>query len=593
MTDQIAPEATKVRFTPGTAVAFVGANVAGLIADDSRSDLVKQVWSASQDDASLDDLLELLAATGVRTLPSIGLVEITGSDVRVLVRGEVAALFEPMYTGRVIAVQGDRVHSWVEHAESDVGGVHLHLADDLTELGPFETTGGLFPASRIGVVFTAVDYPIVSPVVTSLGAAPPQPAVEVNKPPTPLTWSFPVPPGPASPSGPTPPPLVSIPVPAPDVSTPAEVLDSSGVDPSETPGAPDDTADVEPITDESPDDLAAEPAPTDDLDDSADQAADPAGEDDVDRNTLVSPFDDLAAGDDGDVLQGDESSVLGQAPAAQIVPAVSSMSPGAVAIDDEPAAVGVAADQNAQQDPAQVDDYDALFGATQFRTVEDAAVRADEASATGTEPPQLIESAPGPDGQSSVPIDGDHDGMTITLADLLAQAEAEGGSPSSPPVGAGSPGSPMVHAVSCPAGHLNPPHASTCRVCRVGVDEQVQVTVPRPVLGVLRFTDGTVVNLSRPLILGRSPKADGQVSGELPELIPVSSPLKEVSGTHMELRLEDWKILAVDRQSTNGTTIRLPGREPQRLHPGEPFPITIGTTVNLADEVEFVLEAGP
>lgn len=50
-------------------------------------------------------------------------------------------------------------------------------------------------------------------------------------------------------------------------------------------------------------------------------------------------------------------------------------------------------------------------------------------------------------------------------------------------------------------------------------------------------------------------------------------------------------MLIVDRNSTNGTVIRMPGRPPQRLRSGEPFPITLGTTVVMADEVEFLYEA--
>ncbi len=81
------------------------------------------------------------------------------------------------------------------------------------------------------------------------------------------------------------------------------------------------------------------------------------------------------------------------------------------------------------------------------------------------------------------------------------------------------------------------------------------------------------------------------LTGEAPELVKVPSPLKEVSSSHLEVRLEGWQVLVVDRQSTNGTVVTAPGRDPQRLRPGEPVPITPGTTVNLADEAEFVFEA--
>lgn len=578
--------ARTVRFSPGTAVAFVGVHVAGLVADDPRSDLVKQIWAAANDGARLDDLVDLLAAVGVRSLPSIGLVEVDGSEVRVLVRGEIAALFEPMHTGRLVPVVGDRVHSWVEHSESEVGGVHLHVADDLSELGAFETTGGLFPASRLAIVFDAPDVfgretePPLVPTVAPL--APPR---------TPPPYLSP----PALPGPPSPTPAP----PVPAAAQPSEVgPDAAG----ELSAAASD--DVEPASDALPtvvhdgSDSAApeleasdpgradtgEAASEDDAvrefadDGPADSGDAPSpGPDDssLDRHTLVGPLDDLIVD-------------VGRTVGVLDMP------------DDDPDDGADAPDRAVRHDAPQdhgADDYDALFGATQFRTVEDAAVRVDgviDEEPGGIPAPQpLIERAPGADGRGDG-LDGDHDGMTITLAELMAMQKSQ----TSDSQNAGASGSarsaqPQVHAVSCPSGHLNPPHASVCRVCRLEVADQAQVTVPRPVLGILRFTDGRTVDVSRPLILGRSPKLDAAISGELPELVVLSSPMKEVSGTHLEIRLDDWKVLVVDRQSTNGTTIRLPGRDPQRLHPGEPFPITIGTSVNLADEVEFVLEAGP
>lgn len=152
---------------------------------------------------------------------------------------------------------------------------------------------------------------------------------------------------------------------------------------------------------------------------------------------------------------------------------------------------------------------------------------------------------------------------------------------------------PTVHAVRCPSGHLNAPHATSCRSCGAPVADQEPVTVPRPVLGTLRFADGREVQLNGPLILGRNPRLEGQSADEAPQLVTLASPLKEMSSTHLEVRVEGWQVLLVDCRSTNGTVVQLPGREAQKLRPAEPFPIIPGTTVNLADEAEFVYEASP
>lgn len=253
-------------------------------------------------------------------------------------------------------------------------------------------------------------------------------------------------------------------------------------------------------------------------------------------------------------------------------------------------------------------DYDHLFGATQFRPVSAAGVHVDrdaiaEPGASSRETDGLIAWTPAtaPDGAGAVggPDDhGDHDGFTISLAQLREMQASEstisaapgGSEQASTPLSEPGVAPAMVHAVHCSSGHPNPPSATVCRACGIEIPAQSHATVPRPKLGRFRFSDGREVTVARPMLLGRSPKADGPVSGELPELVALDSPTKEVSGTHLEIRIEGWQVLVVDRQSTNGSTVRLPQREPRRLHPGEPFPIIPGSVVELAGEVSFVFE---
>ncbi len=79
--------------------------------------------------------------------------------------------------------------------------------------------------------------------------------------------------------------------------------------------------------------------------------------------------------------------------------------------------------------------------------------------------------------------------------------------------------------------------------------------------------------------------------GQVPELIQLESPDKDISRTHLEVRVEGWQVFAVDQNSANGTVVFLPGRSEQRLRPDEPFLLTVGARVRLADEVEFTMEA--
>ena len=243
--------------------------------------------------------------------------------------------------------------------------------------------------------------------------------------------------------------------------------------------------------------------------------------------------------------------------------------------------------------------YDFLFGATRARTVEEAAVRPEDEAAPGGVPAAagpvvgppaagVITAIPGsvPTGGSVPDLPGDHDGHTISLSQLRSASAAPGAA-------VDPPGSDTVLSVGCPSGHRNPPHAGVCRVCAAAIADQEPVPTPRPVLGRVRLPGGRTVPLDRPLLLGRSPRVTDTSGAEAPLPVPVDSPKKEVSGTHLELRAEGWQIIAVDRRSTNGTTVHVPGRPPQLLRPDEPVAVPLGTVIELADEVELVVEAQP
>lgn len=230
------------------------------------------------------------------------------------------------------------------------------------------------------------------------------------------------------------------------------------------------------------------------------------------------------------------------------------------------------------------EDYDHLFGATVPRTVERAAVRAveDEAEAAAGDVPGVIDQVPG------APRSGDHDGQTISKAqlDLLMGAGETPDRTRSP----GTPMGPVVQAVHCELDHPNPTHATSCRVCGRPLAERPSRPIARPPLGELRFSTGEVAIVDRPLIIGRAPKLEGALSGELPALIRLPSPEKGLSRTHAEIRIEGWNVLLLDRDSSNGTTLTVPGMAPRRLHPNEAVPISPGAVIDLGGEVTCSFE---
>jgi len=147
-----------------------------------------------------------------------------------------------------------------------------------------------------------------------------------------------------------------------------------------------------------------------------------------------------------------------------------------------------------------------------------------------------------------------------------------------------------VVAARCPSGHLSPAYAGTCRICGRPLPQQQPVEVPRPPLGVLRLSNGDTVLLDRGCILGRNPRVPVGYSGEQPNLVKLIDPDKDISGQHLEVRLEYWHVAVKDLGSTNGTQVVPPGEHPVTLRPNDPVMIEPGTKVILAGVFSFTFE---
>jgi FHA domain len=172
--------------------------------------------------------------------------------------------------------------------------------------------------------------------------------------------------------------------------------------------------------------------------------------------------------------------------------------------------------------------------------------------------------------------------LTVSRADLAEQAVR-----SAPPDRIG----PSVSALICPAGHVNPPSEAACRQCGEPLPNDT-VIVPRPVLGVLRLSTGDVITLDRDVVMGRNPRSDftGDDGEERPHVVKLPSADGDISRTHLRVSLDGWHVLVTDLNSTNGTLVTLPGRDPEQLRRGETVPIRPGTVVTLADGIDFRYE---
>lgn len=220
-----------------------------------------------------------------------------------------------------------------------------------------------------------------------------------------------------------------------------------------------------------------------------------------------------------------------------------------------------------------------LWGETRMVSVEDAALRA----AAG-EPSELNEPAPTAE-PLAVPVStvGDHDGLTqFAAAASPGEVTAARASLGEPDTASGE----LVLAADCAAGHPNPPQRSTCSLCGAPVLGEPR-RVRRPALGTLRLPSGERVDLDTPILAGRNPRSDRVEGPTLPRLVAL--PHGHVSGNHVEFRLAEWSVLAVDLRSRNGTFLRRRGQEPVRL--GErPELLIEGDVLDLGHGVQFTLE---
>jgi hypothetical protein len=98
-----------------------------------------------------------------------------------------------------------------------------------------------------------------------------------------------------------------------------------------------------------------------------------------------------------------------------------------------------------------------------------------------------------------------------------------------------------------------------------------------------RIGDRAPIALDIPALVGRHPMAPRIPGRELPRLVRVSSPLNEVSGTHLELRQDGASVVVTDLRSTNGTIVRMPGARPLKLRQGESVVVRPGTLVDIGD----------
>lgn len=142
-----------------------------------------------------------------------------------------------------------------------------------------------------------------------------------------------------------------------------------------------------------------------------------------------------------------------------------------------------------------------------------------------------------------------------------------------------APGSPMAPPPAFP-----PP----AHIAEVSAPEPVHAPEPvaahQPVR--LAFSHGDNVEVTAPVVVGRSPHPDRFSHLIDPLVVRVPSPHQEISGTHVAISPDnEGGVQVTDLGSTNGTLIVRGGGAPEELRPGVSVSISRGDVIDLGDSL--------
>ena len=107
--------------------------------------------------------------------------------------------------------------------------------------------------------------------------------------------------------------------------------------------------------------------------------------------------------------------------------------------------------------------------------------------------------------------------------------------------------------VYCRGGHFTDSRSQRCLFCSEETDLDTMTSAAAPLLGVLAFDDNRVTPVTGLVLVGRKPSTND------PAITAVAfGEDMMLSRVHFEVRLVDWDVSVVDKQSANGTQIEHP-----------------------------------
>lgn len=147
-----------------------------------------------------------------------------------------------------------------------------------------------------------------------------------------------------------------------------------------------------------------------------------------------------------------------------------------------------------------------------------------------------------------------------------------------PPPELVEPPEPPRSARPLPVGAAPPPRIP------VAPTERRPATPAKTRLFRIRLGD-SVFSLEAPAFVGRHPSTPRILGATAVRLVRVSSPNREVSATHASFRQEGGTVVVTDLDSTNGTAVAVPGKDPVVLRQGDSLVALPGSRVLLGDGV--------
>ncbi|MGF9662154.1 FHA domain-containing protein [Arthrobacter crystallopoietes] len=593
-----------ISYRPGPWLGLVRGGTIVLLDSGTREDVVHDLWAVLAGRPTLQSVLGAVVSgygTDLAALPEFAIISFDGK-MHTILRGDVVVNTDGSDGAAELSGQG--VTTWTERLlpEQDAFDVVINagkegacrwlpLAEGVVQLGGIRVGNDDGGTASSGAPNEEGADPVPAPRTEAAASQEPVPAPQLQDqaPARPADTPAPQLQDQQAPSGQVPPPAPKPVVEEPPVEEP-DALDAPASD--DTLLTPGDAEEIGVENHGAADVDAAEPEPAD-L-----NAADPDGEGDIEETVVHTKAQranlpaNPTAGHAAPSVQTPPAAVVSGAPAGPPAQAPAPAKQTASLIDSVP---WLTPSASARARAAESQAAEAA-GRIQPTSVQPAvpASPAQPAEAAGRIQPTSVQPAvPASPAQPAAPassrsaLEGDHDGQTLMRSDLKSLPGGGGaaGTPGEPPATTG----PMVLARVCPQGHANPPTRSACSRCAAPLASDAS-EVKRPSLGKMRLSSGEVIELDRPVIVGRQPAASRVQGNVMPQLVQVRSVSGDISRSHLEVRLEGWHVILGDLKATNGTMLIREGQPPRRLGQGESMILFDGDVADLGDGVSLRFE---